>query len=271
MMGNPVFKPEMTKDTCPADTCVHADRRAKLICGAGYTGKRRAGGGPPTPDVDRQPLPSGVKESGKLMSFMIRRASPTVAVLATLLCCPLLQAQSLADAARRSQQHTKTAAKVYTNDNLPVNGTISVIGVERPVAPPESEKATAQLKEPAAASSSAAGAEDTTSGKSETAGASTSDLEPAERNAELQKSGAKIKEEISMLEREIDLLNREYRLRAATYYADAGNSLRNPKQWADQQRDHESQMKDKQAALDSAKQKFADLQEQARRVGVVIE
>ena len=47
--------------------------------------------------------------------------------------------------------------------------------------------------------------------------------------------------------------------------------LRNPKQWADQQRDHETQLKDKQAALDSAKQKFADLQEQARRVGVVIE
>ena len=56
-----------------------------------------------------------------------------------------------------------------------------------------------------------------------------------------------------------------------TFYADAGNSLRNPKQWADEQRDHESQMKEKQAALDTAKQKFADLQEQGRRVGLVIE
>ena len=120
------------------------------------------------------------------MIFMMRRASPIFAALAMLLCCPLLQAQSLADAARRSQQHTKTAAKVYTNDNLPVNGTISVIGVERPVAPPESEKATAQLKEPAAASSSAAGTEDTTSGKSEAQRASTQ--RPRSRGAQCRTS-----------------------------------------------------------------------------------
>jgi hypothetical protein len=207
------------------------------------------------------------------MTFKIRRASPIFAVFALLLCASLLQAQSLADAARRSQQHSKTTARVYTNDNLPKNGTISVIGVERPAAPPESEKATAEIKEASVANSTGTNpaiTDDKPNSNSQAESSSTSD-NPAQRNAELQKNGAKMKENISMLEREIDVLNREYRLRAATFYADAGNSLRNPKQWADEQRDHESQMKEKQAALDTAKQKFADLQEQGRRVGVVIE
>jgi hypothetical protein len=208
------------------------------------------------------------------MTFTMRRASSIFAVLALLLCASLVQAQSLADAARRSQQHSKTTAKVYTNDNLPKNGTISVIGVERPAAPPESEKATAEIKEASVANSTQSNpvvTDDKATSSSQAESSSTADVDPAQRNAELQKNGAKMKENISMLEREIDVLNREYRLRAATFYADAGNSLRNPKQWADEQRDHESQMKEKQAALDTAKQKFADLQEQGRRVGVVIE
>jgi hypothetical protein len=208
------------------------------------------------------------------MTFTMRRASSIFAVLALLLCASLVQAQSLADAARRSQQHSKTTAKVYTNDNLPKNGTISVIGAEPPAAPPESEKATAEVKEASVANSTQSNpvvTDDKATSSSQAESSSTADVDPAQRNAELQKNGAKMKENISMLEREIDVLNREYRLRAATFYADAGNSLRNPKQWADEQRDHESQMKEKQAALDTAKQKFADLQEQGRRVGVVIE
>ncbi len=212
------------------------------------------------------------------MTFTMRRVSPIFAALAVLLCASLLQAQSLADAARRSQQHSQATAKVYTNDNLPKDGIISVIGTraapsDNADAAPTAEQAkVTDSANPETQSSdevSAVSTQEKAASDAKTEGAAASDA--GEHNADLKKDAARLKENVSMLEREIDVSNREFRLRAATYYADAGNSLRNPKRWAEQQRDHDSEIKDKQAALDTAKQKLADLQEQARRVGVDIE
>jgi hypothetical protein len=210
---------------------------------------------------------------------MMRRISLISAVLALLVSASLVQAQTPADAARHSQNHSRSTGKVYTNDNLPKDGVISVIGVETPAvaqegdtndqaASAETASANPEAPNPATSEQNAGGEK---AGSESKADSSPAAAEPAQRSAELKKDAAQIKENISMLEREIDVSNREFRLRAATFYADAGNSLRNPKQWADQQRDHESEMKEKQAALDTAKQKLADLQEQARREGVVLE
>ena len=71
-----------------------------------------------------------------------------------------------------------------------------------------------------------------------------------------------------MLSREIDVANREYRLRAAAFYADAGNRLRNAVAWDKEDAQYKDQIVDKQKKLEEAKTKLEDLQEQARRAGV---
>ncbi|HEV2114733.1 MAG TPA: hypothetical protein VGR48_01830, partial [Terriglobales bacterium] len=76
------------------------------------------------------------------------------------------------------------------------------------------------------------------------------------------------KQQISLLEREIDVMQREYRLRAAAYYADAGNALRNQADWAKQDREYREKLDAKQKHLDEAKQKLENMQEQARREGM---
>lgn len=63
-------------------------------------------------------------------------------------------------------------------------------------------------------------------------------------------------------------MQREYRLRAAAYYADAGNSLRDPKQWAEEDRKYQDDLKTKQDTLADAKQKLSDLQDQGRKAGM---
>jgi hypothetical protein len=71
-----------------------------------------------------------------------------------------------------------------------------------------------------------------------------------------------------MLTREVDVANREYRLRAAAFYADAGNRLRNSGTWDKEDSQFKEQMADRQKKLDDAKKQLEDLQEQARRAGV---
>jgi hypothetical protein len=76
------------------------------------------------------------------------------------------------------------------------------------------------------------------------------------------------KNQIDMLTREADVANREYRLRAAAFYADAGNRLRNAVAWDKEDTQYKEQMGERQKKLDEAKTKLEDLQEQARRAGV---
>ena len=70
-----------------------------------------------------------------------------------------------------------------------------------------------------------------------------------------------------MLTRELDVSQREYQLRAAAFYADAGNRLRNSGTWDKEDADYKQQISQKQKALDDAKQQLDDLQEQARKAG----
>lgn len=76
------------------------------------------------------------------------------------------------------------------------------------------------------------------------------------------------KKEISQLERELNVLQREGQISQAVYYADAGTQLRDPKRYADEQRQRQADLDSKQKALDDAKQKLSDLQDQARQAGV---
>ena len=71
-----------------------------------------------------------------------------------------------------------------------------------------------------------------------------------------------------MLSRELDVLQREYQVRAAAMYADVGNRLRNSADWDKQDAQYKQQIADKQKAVDDAKQKLDDMQEEARKAGV---
>jgi len=64
------------------------------------------------------------------------------------------------------------------------------------------------------------------------------------------------------------VLQREYQVRAAAMYADVGNRLRNSAEWDKQDTQYKQQIGDKQKALEDAKQKLEELQEQARKAGV---
>ena len=58
------------------------------------------------------------------------------------------------------------------------------------------------------------------------------------------------------------MLQREYQIRAAAMYADAGNRMRNSGDWDKQDAQYKQQIADKQKALDDAKQKLEDIQEE---------
>jgi LAS superfamily LD-carboxypeptidase LdcB len=51
-------------------------------------------------------------------------------------------------------------------------------------------------------------------------------------------------------------------------YADAGNRIRNSAQWDKQDADYKQKIADKQKAVDDAKQKLEEMQEEARKAGV---
>jgi hypothetical protein len=165
------------------------------------------------------------------------------------------QAQSLGDQARemRAEKTPAPQSKVYTNDNLPTGGGITVIGAA-----------------PAPAASSTVA---TASAATPTKGAA---VAPAANSAaDDQKAADKLKDdvqaqkdEISRLERELDVATREWKLQQATYYADAGNQLRDPAAFAERERKFNDQTKQKQQAIADAKQKLDDMQEQARKSGL---
>jgi hypothetical protein len=166
------------------------------------------------------------------------------------------QAQSpdqsnLGDYARKVRKDTtpaKSKPKVYDNDNLPKDDTLSVVG------------------QPAENPANAAPAQN----GDNAAGAKTED-DQAKKQAQWKEWQAKInaqKDQIDLLNRELDVLQKEYQLRAAAMYADVGNRLRNSAQWDKEDTDYKQKIADKQKAVDDAKQKLEDLQEEARKAGV---
>ena len=79
------------------------------------------------------------------------------------------------------------------------------------------------------------------------------------------------KQEISRLQRELDIAQREAKLRAATFYGDAGAQLRDSAKFGEEMRKTQEEMDTKKQALDAANQKLSDLQEEARKAGAKTE
>jgi hypothetical protein len=173
---------------------------------------------------------------------------------------------SLGDYARQIKKTGPAAKpKVFDNDNLPTDDKLSIVGS----APADNSNNNAKAE--TSASSSGAGNGETKAGETKPASGLSPEGEQAAKEALWKQWGDKVtaqKGQVDLLGRELDVLQREYQLRAAAMYGDAGNRLRNQADWDKQDAQYKQQIADKQKALDDAKQKLEDMQEEARKAGV---
>jgi hypothetical protein len=166
-------------------------------------------------------------------------------------------AQSLGDyarAARKKKVEPTSTTRHYDNDNLPTNETLSVVG------PPPPAPANAGL-----------GAANTSSTPATKVAA-----DPAAAAAERKKTADELtkkldqqKQKIDSLNHELDIDQREHRLRAAAFYGDAGTRLRDSAQYDKDDAQYKSDVDGKQKAVAAAQQELDQMQEQARKAGIV--
>jgi len=200
---------------------------------------------------------------------------------------------SLGTYARQIHKDTgaKNKPKVFDNENLPKDDKLSIVG-----SPTESDAGTSAAQETPSTAASPEG-KGASEAKSETKGETkgetkaaaapqaagqvqaqttdnspkTPDEEQAAKEAQWRNWSDKLdsqREQINLLSRELDVLQREYQLRAAAMYGDVGNRMRNQADWDKQDAQYKQQVADKQKALEDAKQKLDDMQEDARKSGV---
>ena len=189
---------------------------------------------------------------------------------------------SLGDYARQVRKEPGTASKqkVFDNDNLPTEDKLSVVGQTPSTTADNSATAKAVQGEssaPAAGEVKPSSANNAGSEAKAAAGpkAPSSTAKPADDKSTREAAAkqwadrlAAQKQQIDLLAREFDVMQREYQIRAAAMYADAGNRLRNSADWDKQDAQYKQQIGDKQKALDDAKQKLEDMQEDARKAGI---
>ena len=177
---------------------------------------------------------------------------------------------SLGDYARQVRKDSgspaKSRPKVFDNDNLPREDKLSVIGEEPPVSGTDNS-APAKAAEPSANAPANEGKPgETSQAKSEPKSNDMAAKQAAWK--QWQERLGKQREQIELLQRELDVMQREYQVRAAAFYADAGNRLRNSGEWDKTDAQYKQQIADKTKAVEDAKQKLDDMQEEARKAGV---
>jgi hypothetical protein len=183
--------------------------------------------------------------------FTVLTGSPISAQTQTTTPAP--DQSSLGDYARKVHKDpaVKAKPKVFDNDNLPTEDKLSVVGAPLAANAGDGTPASSDPKDAAPATKP----ED----------------DQAKKQAEWKSWQDKLsaqKSSIDLASRELDVLQKEYQLRAAAMYADVGNRLRNSTQWDKEDADFKQKIADKQKAVDDAKQKLDDLQEEARKAGV---
>lgn len=162
--------------------------------------------------------------------------------------------ESLGDVARkqRAADQKAPAKKVWTDDDFASTST--------PAAPTENAPTEAATKD-ADKSSDKAAAADTKEKKQDTV-ADTEKL-----NAEWKDKLDAQKGKIADLQREYDLTDREYKLSLTSYYADAGNRLRDQKDFTEKETTYRSKLGTLKQQLSDEQSKLADLQDQAHKAG----
>lgn len=183
-------------------------------------------------------------------------------VLVALLISGVASAQSLADAARRNKGQRRSAAqKVYTNDDFTSSA---------PLIPGSTKEGGLSTMPEQAPQSSESRAED--QAKATDRDEAEAEETSAEKRAKLiDEWKSKVRDQqkhLAEIEREVNLMEREHQVRVAAYYADAGNQLRDSRKWFEQEKKYEDDHSAKQKELEEAKQKLADMKEEARKAGV---
>jgi hypothetical protein len=167
----------------------------------------------------------------------------------------------------RKTPETGNKPKVFDNDNLPKSDHLSIVGKTQA---PASEQPQTEAKTENAPATTGEASNEAKTASTEKAPASKAPEDEASKQTAWKQWGDKIRsqqQQIDLLSRELDVLQREYQIRAAAMYADAGNRLRNQADWDKQDTQYKQQIADKQKAVDEAKQKLEELQENARKAG----
>jgi len=185
-----------------------------------------------------------------MMTMKLKRFLTIASGVGVLMLSATLSAQTLADAARAAQKKKRTTSateKVYTNDSLGFH--------------PGSD-----------ASKDAKKADDKTDAKADSKSDKdddTSAVDDKKKAAEeLKTKYEKQKSELTQLQRELDVMERENRLRGATFYADAGNRLRDEKKYAEDDRKYQSDVAAKKKAIADANAALDKMKEEGRKTGV---
>lgn len=169
--------------------------------------------------------------------------------------------QSLGAYARALRREKKpTPARQYDNDNLPKTDKLSVVG--------NSDNSSATSDSASNKQASDASAQTSNDQKPASVAPGQSPQERQKVYSEWKDKLSAQKEKVDLLSRELDVAQREYKLRAAAFYADAGNRLRNSAAWDKEDTQYKKDIAEKQKAVDAAKKDLDDLQEQARKAGV---
>lgn len=177
------------------------------------------------------------------------------------------QSQPLGDYARSVRKNEKPASpKKYDNDNLPTSDKISIVGNATESTGPEDANAASTSGENSAPPQD--GAASSTPEAQDAAKTADSTKDAQKTNDEWKQKISEQQGKVDLLTRELDVTQREYRLRAAAFYADAGNRLRNQGSWDKEDAQYKQEVAKKQKALDDAKKAVDDLKEQARKAGV---
>jgi len=188
------------------------------------------------------------------------------------------QNQSLGDYARAVKKTkgspARTAApKVYDNENLPADATLSVVGT--PSANDSAEKTDQQKTNDTKADGKAA---DSAKPDAKPADASEkkqdvqlkSGQSAQDRDKAIEALKNKLddqKDKISLLSRELDVLQREYQLKVSEFYSDTAARVQNPNGLVDVDAKYKQQIADKQKAVDDAKAALTNMQDEGRRSG----
>jgi hypothetical protein len=189
-------------------------------------------------------------------------------VLASAVCVTAQQdaqsSPSLGDVVRK--QHAGTQAnpsrKVWTNEDFSGDATT-------PAQPTENAPAAAEPSADNAGASAPANAPDATADKSK------QDQDKAKSAAgEQEKLDASWKEKLDVqkariadLKREYDLTERENKISMTTYYADAGNRLRDQKDFTDKEASYRDKMTTLQKQIADEQAKLSDMQDEAHKAG----
>jgi len=201
-------------------------------------------------------------------------AGIVISVAASTTAAAQSQPSSLGDyarAVRKTKPKTAPAAKSYDNDNLPNDSTLSVVGKASEPAPEAGKDDAKDAKDKAAEAKASPDDKSDAQKKAEKSGQIKPGQSPKDRQKAFDVWKQKIdaqNDKLSLLSRELDVLQREEHLKQAEFYADTATRVRNPNGFADEDAKYKQQIADKQKAVDEAKAKLADLQDEARKAGV---